>query len=83
MKILFFTKGDKCVGSSRQRIWFIAERLNKEYGIDYEVIHSIKYSSWLFWSRTRRQQISSIKSKIKAINKFMRDILLIRIGILK
>ncbi|HEY4477534.1 MAG TPA: hypothetical protein VJB56_02795, partial [Candidatus Paceibacterota bacterium] len=46
MKILFFTKGDLLVGSSRQRIWFVAERLAKTFGISYEVIHSIKHSSW-------------------------------------
>src|SRR3989344_687253 len=46
MKILFFTKGDLLVGSSRQRIWFVAESLAKTFGISYEVIHSIKHSSW-------------------------------------
>ena len=65
MKILFFTKGDKYVGSSRQRIWFIAERLKENYGIEYEIIHSIKYSSWLFFSRSRKIQITSVKRKIK------------------
>jgi len=42
--ILFFTKGDRKTGSSRQRVWNIAERLQKKYGTKYEVVHSVGYS---------------------------------------
>jgi len=44
VSILFFTKGDKTVGSSRFRVWNIAEKLSERYEFDYEVIHSISYS---------------------------------------
>ncbi len=44
MNILFFTKGDKAVPSSRYRVWFVAERLQKQYGWNYEILHSIGYS---------------------------------------
>jgi len=44
MNILFFTKGDKVVPSSRQRVWRVAERLHTQYGWEYKVMHSIGYS---------------------------------------
>jgi glycosyltransferase involved in cell wall biosynthesis len=44
MNILFFTKGDKTVPSSRYRVWFVAERLQKQYGWQYEIIHSVGYA---------------------------------------
>jgi glycosyltransferase involved in cell wall biosynthesis len=46
MKILFFTKGDKTAPSSRFRVWYVAERLQKSYGFDYEILHSIGYPLW-------------------------------------
>lgn len=64
MKILFFTKGDKIVGSSRQRIWFIAERLQKAYDISYEVVHSIKYSSWSL-SPTRIRELRRVQKILR------------------
>ena len=47
MTVLFFTKGDASTGSSRQRVWLLAERLKHTYGYDYDIIHSIRYSPWL------------------------------------
>ncbi|TSC79467.1 MAG: putative glycosyl transferase [Parcubacteria group bacterium Gr01-1014_29] len=44
MNILFFTKGDRTVGSSRQRVWLLAEKLKEQYGFDYRVIHSVAHS---------------------------------------
>src|SRR3989344_2484016 len=55
MRILFFTKGNSSVASSRQRVWRVAERLHKQYGWDYEVLHSISYS--LFSLRPSRFKI--------------------------
>ena len=46
MKVLFFTKGDKSAASSRFRVWYVAERLQKNYKFDFEIIHSISYSFW-------------------------------------
>ncbi len=48
MNILFFTKGDGSVASSRQRVWRVAERLQKQYSWNYEVIHSVSHSSFSF-----------------------------------
>ena len=39
MSLLFFTKGDKSVGSSRQRAWLLAEHLRRSYGLESEVLH--------------------------------------------
>jgi len=64
MKILFFTKGDLSVGSSRQRIWFVAEHLAKTFGISYEVMHSIKHSSWSL-SRERFRELRRITQKLR------------------
>lgn len=47
MRILFFTKGDKNTGSSRQRVWLLAEHLKTAYGYDYDIIHGIGHSFWL------------------------------------
>lgn len=47
MRILFFTKGDASAGSSRQRVWLLAEHLKDTYGYDYDIIHSISHSIWL------------------------------------
>ncbi|MFC1595087.1 glycosyltransferase [Patescibacteria group bacterium] len=63
MKILFFTKGDKSIGSSRQRVWFLAEHLQKQYGYHYKILYGIKYS---FWSLTRERFIF-IKAVLKEL----------------
>lgn len=66
MTILFFTKGDASVGSSRQRVWFLAEHLKAAYGYDYDIVHSIGYSLW----------IPSLKrfQTLKKIYRMMRDV---------
>ena len=69
MRILFFTKGDSSVGSSRQRVWRVAERLKQNYGWDYEVLHSIGYSLFsvsrsrfkLFFNLCFKLHVSSFK----------------------
>lgn len=38
MRILFLTKGDKTMGSSRQRVWLLAEKLAAKFGVEYEVL---------------------------------------------
>ena len=48
MHILFFTKGDHSVPSSRVRVWSVAERLSEQYGWNYEVLHSFGYSLFSF-----------------------------------
>lgn len=35
------------MGSSRQRVWLLAEHLKNAYGYDYEIMHSISHSLWL------------------------------------
>lgn len=65
MRILFFTKGDKSVGSSRQRVWLLAEKLKEAYGHDYEILHSIHYPFWDFSSR-RFQIFDDIRRKLAA-----------------
>ena len=47
MRILFFTKSDASIGSSRQRVWFLAEHLKRAYGYDYDILRSINHSFWL------------------------------------
>ena len=54
--ILFFTKGDKTIGSSRQRVWFVAEKLKTEYGYVYSVMHGIAYPFWRI-SRARWRMV--------------------------
>ncbi len=39
MLLLFFTKGDKSVGSSRQRVWLMSEHLLRTYGIQSNVLY--------------------------------------------
>jgi len=46
MGILFFTKGDKTMPSSRYRVWFVAERLQKQYDWKFDILHSIGYSAF-------------------------------------
>jgi glycosyltransferase involved in cell wall biosynthesis len=48
MRILFFTKGDKSVASSRERVWYIAEYLKKDFGVEYTVLSGFQYPWWLF-----------------------------------
>ncbi len=59
MKILFLTKGDKNVASSRQRVWALAERL----GYPYEVIWGLKYP---FWSLSKKR-LGQIRGVLRAI----------------
>ena len=46
LSILFFTKGNKNTGSSRQRVWQIAERLEREYGLFSTIVAGINHSFW-------------------------------------
>src|SRR3989344_8823713 len=46
MKILVFTKGGKEVPSSHARVWIPFERLKKDFGINFDIFHSVGYSSW-------------------------------------
>ncbi len=46
MKILFFTKGDRSVASSRLRVWYVAERLKNIFGYDYDVFSGARYPLW-------------------------------------
>lgn len=62
--ILFFTKGNKSVASSRQRVWFLAEKLKEQYRHDYEVIHSIRYSFFSL-SKKRLLLLFHLRSKIQ------------------
>lgn len=39
MNIFFLTKGDKSVGSSRQRVWLVAEKLKLAYGYTYIILY--------------------------------------------
>lgn len=50
MSLLFFTKGDKSVGSSRQRVWLMAEQLSRAYGIKSNILHPRieKFDSFAF-----------------------------------
>lgn len=61
--ILFFTKGDATMPSSRQRVWFLAEHLKNTYGYNYDIIHSISHSLWLF-SLKRLQTLKKIQSAL-------------------
>lgn len=64
MNMLFFTKGDRKVGSSRLRVWLIAEELQAKYAWQYEVVHSIHYSVFSF-TVARFRMFSGIFSKIR------------------
>lgn len=65
MNILFFTKGDKTVPSSRYRVWLVAERLHKHYGWKYEILHSIGYASFSV-SCSRLNILVDLIRKLKA-----------------
>lgn len=52
MSILFFTKGDRSVPSSRERVWVIAERLQKDFSFEYTILFGFQYPWWLL-SRSR------------------------------
>ncbi|MSR76485.1 MAG: hypothetical protein EXS68_02740, partial [Candidatus Ryanbacteria bacterium] len=39
MSLLFFTKGDKSIGSSRQRAWLMAEQLSRVHGIQSKILY--------------------------------------------
>lgn len=67
MRILFFTKGDTSMGSSRQRVWLLAEHLKNTYGYDYDIIHGISHSFWLP-SLKRFFILKIIYYKLKAIS---------------
>lgn len=47
MGILFFTKGDRSVPSSRERVWEVASRLQKNFNFDYLVLSGFQYPWWL------------------------------------
>lgn len=64
MSILFFTKGDRTVGSSRLRVWLVAEKLKERYGWDYSVIHSIQHSIFSFSNR-RIYNLRNVFSEIR------------------
>lgn len=64
MTILFFTKGDINVGSSRQRVWFLANHLQKRYGVNFEVIHSIKHVT-LIPSFTHFKTLKTVYTRLR------------------
>ena len=64
MHILFFTKGDQSVASSRQRVWRVADRLQKQYGLLFYVVHGLYYSFFSL-SFNRFKVFFSIISKIQ------------------
>lgn len=64
MRILFFTKGNQSVASSRQRVWRVAERFKRHYGWEYHIIHGLHYSIFLF-SFKRLRTLYSIFSNIR------------------
>lgn len=39
MRILFFTKGDRSIGSSRQRIWNVADHLEREFSFVCNILY--------------------------------------------
>ncbi|MEK7630444.1 MAG: glycosyltransferase [Patescibacteria group bacterium] len=57
MSLLFFTKGDKLVGSSRQRVWLMAEHLERAYGIQSKILYPRmeQFGSFTFLKNTIRQ----------------------------
>lgn len=64
MKILFLTKGDKTVPSSRWRVWLLAEHLKNRYGYNYDVICNIGHSFWIP-SFKRFSTLKNIYCKLK------------------
>lgn len=64
MNILFFTKGGRAVGSSRLRVWLIAEKLKERYGWNHTVIHSVQHSLFSF-SKQRVYNLRKIFSEIR------------------
>lgn len=73
MSILFFTKGDRTIGSSRLRVWLIAEKLKERNGWDYAVIHSIQHSIFSF----SNQRISNLRAVCSEIRNTKYEILFI------
>jgi len=70
-KILYFVKGDPTHSassrqSSRQRVWTPAERLKKEYGYEYEVVHDINY-------KILSLSLKRFKTLLYAFKKLFRD----------
>src|SRR5437868_5094544 len=61
MRLLFFTKGDRTVASSRQRVWLLAEKLEKEYGCRYSVLYSVAYPWWSLSPKHIRALFSVVK----------------------
>ncbi|MSR76129.1 MAG: glycosyltransferase [Candidatus Ryanbacteria bacterium] len=57
MSLLFFTKGDKSVGSSRQRVWLMAEQLSRAYGIQNKILYPRmeQFGSFTFLKNTIRE----------------------------
>lgn len=50
MRILYFTKGDKSVASSNERVWIIADLLHTYFGYKYEIIPAKESSiKKIFW----------------------------------
>ena len=66
MNILFFTKGDVSIGSSRQRVWYVAQKLQAEYGWNYEVIYGLHYAFFSF-SLNRFRIFRNTYSKIQGV----------------
>jgi|SRR3989344_622553 len=52
------------VGSSRQRVWLLAEKLKEQYGWNYEVVHSIQHRFFSLTS-SRFRILVQIISKIR------------------
>lgn len=64
MSILFFTKGDKTTGSSRQRVWFVADELKRRCGHEYEVVYGIRHTLFEF-SRKRFSTLRTVYAKLR------------------
>lgn len=64
MHILFLTKGDRSVASSRMRVWQIAERLEQKFGYSTEVVHSFKLP-WYSFTKQKLKTLFSLWRSIK------------------
>lgn len=65
MNILFLTKGSKTLGSSRQRVWFVAEELKRRYGHKCEIIYGLRHTVFELSSQ-RFSNLSSVFSKLRS-----------------
>lgn len=73
MNILFFTKGNRSVASSRARVWAIAEHLKENFNIDYTILADFQYPWWLF----SRARFIKLRAAYRALHKDQYDIIFI------